>query len=175
MLTIDLNDLQKGVLEREESVATPDAVWADVPGEFRGPVRVRVRAEAIGDGHVHVTGTLTGTLALACRRCLREVEEPFAVSLDILYRPREVGPDTNGGEAEGVEAVFSLPPETGTVNLVPALREELLLAVPPYPLCDPECSGLCPKCGVVRDEEACDCVLREPDPRWDVLRELETG
>lgn len=178
MLRIDLHDLHGGAVDREETVGTPGEVWPDVPGEFRGPVRVRIRAEPIGGGEVHVTGGLAARLALPCRRCLRDAVRDLDVGLDILYRARDeetedgAGPGTEGGDAE---AVFPLQTSASGLDLVPALREELLLAVPPYPLCDPECKGLCPKCGVVLDEEECDCVLVEPDPRWDALRELGTG
>jgi uncharacterized protein len=53
------------------------------------------------------------------------------------------------------------------------VREELLLAVNQYVVCDPKCQGLCPKCGAVLNEEACGCTDDEPDPRWETLRTLQ--
>lgn len=167
MLSIDLRDLRQGALEWEETVSEPATVWGDVPAEFRGPVRLRGRAEARGE-RVHVVGELEARIAVSCRRCLRPVEEDLVIELDIAFRP--------GAEAgEQGEAVFPLDPQATVLDLRQALREELFLAVPAYPVCRPECGGLCPKCGAVRDEDPCDCVLEEPDSRWDALREIRTG
>ena len=167
MLSIDLRDLRQGDLAWEEVLEDPASVWEDVPAELRGPARLRARAEARGE-RVRVTGRLETKIAVSCRRCLRPVEEDLVIELDITFRP-----DIEAGEAG--DAVFPLDPQALVLDLAPALREELFLAVPAYPVCREDCAGLCPKCGAVRDEETCDCVLEEPDARWDALRELRTG
>ena len=59
------------------------------------------------------------------------------------------------------------------LDLKEAVREELILAIDPFVVCDPECKGLCPKCGVNRNTDSCDCTTDEPDPRWDALRSLQ--
>jgi uncharacterized metal-binding protein YceD (DUF177 family) len=59
------------------------------------------------------------------------------------------------------------------IDLLPHLREELLLTVPPYAECKDECRGLCPGCGVNLNEEDCGCGEKESDPRWDALRALK--
>ena len=58
------------------------------------------------------------------------------------------------------------------VDLEPLVRDAVLLELPQAPLCRPDCQGLCPFCGVNRNEETCGCEA-PPDPRWgalDVLR-----
>ncbi|MGB1779712.1 MAG: DUF177 domain-containing protein, partial [Longimicrobiales bacterium] len=55
-----------------------------------------------------------------------------------------------------------------------AVREEMILAVNPYVVCEPECRGLCPKCGANLNEGACDCTDDEVDPRWAALRDLKS-
>lgn len=164
MLTVDLRDLRRGPMGWEEQVAVPGEVWADIGARFLGPVDLAMRAEAASDGSVHVTGRLAGAFAVLCRRCLTEVEQPVAIPLDVWFRPDP--------ESAAEEAVFPLPVETRKVDLVPALREELLFAVPAFPLCRPECEGLCPKCGAPRATGSCGCSFQEPDPRWDALRAL---
>jgi uncharacterized protein len=54
------------------------------------------------------------------------------------------------------------------------VREEVVLAVNPYVVCDPECRGLCPKCGAKLDEGECGCADDEADPRWAALRDLKS-
>jgi len=44
--------------------------------------------------------------------------------------------------------------------------------LPLVPLCAPSCQGLCPRCGVNRNETECGCAEAPADPRWDALRDL---
>ena len=41
------------------------------------------------------------------------------------------------------------------VNLSELLHEQLFLTVPPFPLHDPHCHGLCPECGANLNRESC--------------------
>ena len=43
------------------------------------------------------------------------------------------------------------------IDLVPVVREYVLLDLPDAPLCRPDCAGICPKCGADRNLGACDC------------------
>jgi uncharacterized protein len=61
------------------------------------------------------------------------------------------------------------------IDLDSLVREELLLAAPDQVLCQQNCQGLCPNCGVDRNLTACDCETAEMDPRWAGLKELVNG
>jgi uncharacterized protein len=52
------------------------------------------------------------------------------------------------------------------------VAEELLLAVPDQVLCDNNCKGLCPVCGVDRNSIDCECQTAEVDSRWAGLKQL---
>lgn len=57
------------------------------------------------------------------------------------------------------------------LNLDELVSEDIYLALPPRFLCNDDCKGLCPVCGVDLNVEKCLCT--EPaDPRWDALKEL---
>jgi uncharacterized protein len=73
-----------------------------------------------------------------------------------------------GGEEDGEIRV--LPADELGLDLGEPIREDVVLAAPPYVVCDPECKGLCPHCGADLNETTCDCGTAEPDPRWDALR-----
>lgn len=166
MFVVDLQDLREGPLRWEEEAERPGDVWPDVGAEFLGSLRLRGVAELTAEGDVHVGGRLETEIRLACRRCLAELDRRLSVPLDLWYR-------TGGaGEAAEGDAVFPLPRDSRRLDLVGALREELLLAVPAFPECEDGCGGLCPGCGAPRDEVECDCTFDEPDPRWDALRAL---
>ncbi len=55
------------------------------------------------------------------------------------------------------------------VDLEPLFRDLLLLAVPFAPLCEAECKGLCPSCGINRNRTTCQCTPAI-DPRWEALK-----
>jgi uncharacterized protein len=112
-----------------------------------------------------VTGEIDVTIWLSCRRCLAKNAVDLAVPLSFLMEP---GLEP-GAEDEGV---FPLRPEGDAVDLTPIVREELLLAVPAFPVCREDCPGLCPRCGTDLNQAECECRLSEPDPRWDALRKL---
>ena len=54
------------------------------------------------------------------------------------------------------------------------LREQFYLALPMKPLCQEDCRGLCPQCGVNRNTGTCDCNVQWEDPRLAALRNLKT-
>ncbi|MFQ5677937.1 MAG: DUF177 domain-containing protein [Gemmatimonadota bacterium] len=163
MLAVDLRELRHGAVVWEERLAEPGSVWRDVGLRFVGPARLRARAELSPADGVRLTGRLEGSIALQCRRCLAELERPLAVPLDLWFRP---APKGTGAD----EAGYRFDPHARRLELAPVLREELVLAAPQYPVCRPECAGLCPSCGARRDDQGCDCSFEEPDPRWDELR-----
>ena len=61
------------------------------------------------------------------------------------------------------------------IDLVPMVRENLLLDAPLAPLCRPDCAGLCPTCGVDHNDVDCDCAPTSVDPRWDALSQLKAN
>lgn len=166
MLKLDLSPLERGPKEWRERIPLEDGPWSDTDLRFDAPPEARLRAALTGDRGVHVTGVVEATVVLGCRRCLEDVPCPMEIDLDLLFDPVV---EKEGNE----EQVYLLEAEADTLDLAPAIREQLLLDVPPYPLCREDCQGLCPSCGIDRNEESCDCTLREPDPRWDALRDLK--
>jgi len=110
-------------------------------------------------GGVSVAGTVTAPWAGACRRCLAPASGVLRLKVRELY--------TEGGDGDE-----TYPLVGDEVDLEPLVRDAVLLELPPAPLCQPDCLGLCPHCGVNRNTEACGCEP-PPDPRWsalDVLR-----
>ena len=73
-------------------------------------------------------------------------------------------------EAGDDAAVYPLPAQEGELDLGPMVREELVLATPPYLLCRE--GGLCVRCGSDLNDGPCSCEP-ELDPRWAALRALQ--
>jgi uncharacterized protein len=58
------------------------------------------------------------------------------------------------------------------LDLSEVIRQRLWLAGPTESLCNPDCLGLCPRCGGNRNLEECQCEEINVDPRWSALQAL---
>ena len=124
---------------------------------------------------VFVRGGLKGAAQVPCARCLAEVRLPLETPLRMVFTPAEDEPaeaDEDDPLADVEQATYT----GGEIDLEPVVREALLLAVPMAPLCTPSCKGLCPTCGVNRNQTTCGCTV-EPadaiDPRLAPLKGLK--
>jgi DUF177 domain-containing protein len=164
MLKVDPGQVgRKGRILIEAAIAADDPVWSDTGIRLGAPLEVRLTVQRANADMV-VRGRFSGVAIGECRRCLREVRTALAEEVTLLYRP-----ELDAVEAEAME-VYPLPARAREVNLLPGLREHVILAVPPFPLCSETCAGLCPHCGADLNDGPCDCTVR-PDPRWAGLEE----
>ena len=130
--------LPVGVLD----FAPDDPLFAETEG-----IRYAVHVQLLPDALL-ARGTVTLTLKAFCVRCLA----PFQLSVR--------DPD-----------FFADIPLTDTlddVDLTPAIREAILLALPSHPVCRERCRGLCTQCGADRNRVDCGCVP-PTDQRWSAL------
>jgi len=67
---------------------------------------------------------------------------------------------------------YSLASDATGIDLRPAVREELLLAVPQWVVCRDDCRGLCPRCGKDLNAGPCGCPPAV-DQRWYGLMALK--
>jgi uncharacterized protein len=124
---------------------------------------LEVRMESVTDG-VLVTVAATAPVAGECARCLEPVSQTLRVRGQELFSYEQ-----NGGE--GGEGGYSL--DGDLLDLEPALRDALVLALPLAPRCQEDCPGLCAECGV-RLAQAGPGHHHGPalDPRWAALRQI---
>ena len=121
---------------------------------------VAVDAElAWASDDVVVTATVRAPWTGQCRRCLGDAAG------EVNARVREVYEPTSDGEE-----TYAL--KGSQVDLALLVRDAVLLQLPPAPLCEDGCLGLCPVCGVNRNETRCSCDVSSPDPRWSALDAL---
>lgn len=175
MLSVKLTDLDRsGSVRVQREVSADHALLGGMEPELGGPVEVDLLVTATATGQVVARGMITAPLVQACRRCLERVVHDLEVDLAMVWAPPdELGNEEGGAaDAEGRE-IRSLDLSDNELDLGLAVREELILAAPRYVLCEEDCRGLCPQCGINRNVDTCECTLAEPDPRWDALRKLK--
>ncbi|RAX24617.1 DUF177 domain-containing protein [Actinomyces sp. Z5] len=115
-----------------------------------------------GHADVHLTGQ--------CVRCLRDLEDDTTISFDELYFTPEAARAQAAEGDEEADELFILG--ESTLDLEPALRDALVLALPFQPLCREDCAGLCPQCGERLDDLPADHHHEQLDPRWSALASL---
>jgi uncharacterized protein len=124
-----------------------------------------LRMESVSEG-VLVSGTVSGPIEGECGRCLRPIGDSVAVTIQELYAYANSTTDETADEDEVGRLQGDL------IDLEPALRDAVVLALPTNPLCRDDCPGLCPECGALWDELPADHSHQQVDPRWATLSQL---
>jgi uncharacterized protein len=163
MLRVDLRDLAAGPLETDAVVRPDDPGLADLEFTPIAPVRVSGRIMASGPGSFYWEGRLQTRVRAPCRRCLTPVDVVIDETVDLLF--------TEDQGADDPSAVVIAPRAT-ELDLGDAIRSELILAAPEFPLCRDDCRGICPRCGADLNEGPCTCPPGR-DPRWAALDALK--
>jgi uncharacterized protein len=147
------------------TVAAPPDLGTAVIGVPAGTdLELDLRLEAVMEG-VLVSGRVRGRAAGECVRCLGDVEAPFDIELQELF----VYPDhALDDEEEELRRIEDKAPEGDVIDLEPALRDAVVLALPFQPVCRADCPGLCPQCGMPLADDP-DHRHEDLDPRWKAL------
>jgi uncharacterized protein len=140
---------------------TADLGISDRRFDPEAAVAVSLRLESLTDGIV-VDGELRAPWADSCRRCLAPADGEVVSEIHELYQQAVTDPDA-----------FEIVGDQ--LDLVPMIRENLLLDAPIAPVCRQDCAGLCPTCGIDRNVATCQCLVAAADPRWDALSQLKAN
>lgn len=137
-----------------------------------GTFRIKEKSPAalklsnIGQSKALVQGKIKLIFALACDRCLRDVDYTFDLSFESVV----VSPDYTGGDAD-VEDASKLM-EGYHLNVDELINDELLLNWPMKILCREDCRGICKMCGKNLNDGDCGCDDFVPDPRMAAIKDL---
>ena len=171
--TISLVDLPRtpgaqAPLSRD--ITLPERWGTDVAWLAAGShVRLEGALDSVLDG-VFVSATVTGSLTTACVRCLKETTEPIEERVDDLFLyPEALTRAKDEGDTEAEE----LPQVQGdAVDLEQVVRDAILAELPFSPLCEEDCEGLCPECGIPLADAEEGHGHEILDPRWSALGQL---
>ena len=145
--------------EKDLDIVVPDAFGNAVIGVPVGaPMHLDTRLESLHDG-ILVSVDIDVTAIGECVRCLIVVEQQLEVDLQELF-------------AYSADEAFDYEVENDTVDLEPVVRDAVVLALPFQPVCQEDCLGLCPQCGVRLLDEPGHGHEASIDPRWAALAGL---
>jgi len=95
---------------------------------------IDARFESLHDG-VLVDAQVSGTAQAECVRCLIDIAMPVRVEFQELFAYSE-------------DEAFDYTVIDEHVDLEPVVRDTVVLSLPFQPVCQKDCLGLCPECGV---------------------------
>lgn len=138
-------------------VPADDPLFEDAAVKLLGPVSVDGQIRAMQQGNLHWSASLNGLVGGECRRCLGPVRARIDDLVEVIF--------SDDPELLEDPSVYRLPPGNERLDLRPAIREELLLRAPAFPLCREACKGLCQRCGADLNTGPCHCTGPEPTSR----------
>jgi uncharacterized protein len=120
---------------------------------------------------IRVRARYDGTFELQCARCVEPVQIPLKGNFDLIFRPQEADADAAERAITLDETEIGYYEKSGLL-LEDVVREQVLLSLPGRALCQPDCKGLCPRCGQNLNQALCSCDDTPADPRWNALAGL---
>ena len=156
MLRVDVRELRRGPVSTEGQLSPGAPALEGLGLTLEGPVAVTGTLQGSPERRTFSwNGRLQARVRGECRRCLADVVTPVDAAVQVVFSPDPDAADDPG--------VYPLVEPVTVVDLAPAVREELLLAVPAFVLCRDDCAGLCPRCGADLNAGACRCAT-PPEP-----------
>jgi uncharacterized protein len=185
-MRVNIDEIKEAGLRRSWDVAREDldAIVSDDRAGFRarGPVHVQAKLSKV-ERRVLVDAHARAELTVPCGRCLAPVPVDVPVDFELTLVPSDeyadeshADHDRGRGPIGGSFASDDAEEEVYTgkvIDLDPILREQVLLALPSYPVCREDCKGLCPVCGTNLNERECGCERKPRDPRWAGLEKFK--
>lgn len=170
-MRIKLENLESGrgdfahVYQPEELNPIDEWVNLSQPANVSGKIR-------LSGNEVFVSGHVETRAQLECDRCLKPVQLPVSADFALEYIPGaeyESGSTAALSEEEMSVSVF----DGESIDVDEIVKEQILLAVPVRTLCQADCKGICPECGIDLNTSQCNCTADEVDPRWAALKKLK--
>lgn len=166
-LLIDVRSILESLgetIEIDADVALPTLVLGTEEFVPVGDARLVGSVTNTGAGVV-LAATLDASFRAECCRCLQEFVLPVSVQVDGFY----VAHGSEHDLPEEQEVGFI---DAGGVDIMHAIMSALTLELPYAPIHDENCLGICPTCGVDRNETTCDCAPEFVSSPFSALKDL---
>jgi uncharacterized protein len=153
---IDASGYHRTCAKPADWVAGSLREWNSGDCGFEGDIGIQLDFFKTGKA-ILARGHIAAMLRLRCVRCLEEFPRPLAATFHYNLLPKE---------EEGAPQEMEIPRDEfdayyysgAVIDLAPLVLEQIVLHVPPYPLCRESCRGICQQCGADMNRAPCDCA-----------------
>lgn len=165
-LTINLLDAPPSGLQIDHEVEGSALALSPNDGTIIGSVHCSGIILLPNERSAHFQGMISALISRECVRCLTQFEETLSVPCEAEFRKPVTVPNIvkgKGSKKPDVSLDEDVPDEdvypiSGTdIDLLPVIREHVILATPLQSLCKEDCLGLCQVCGSNLNEGVCEC------------------
>lgn len=123
---------------------------------------VKVEGYAINyEGKIRFDMNIQTEIERTCSRCLAAFNEKIDFYADYVFVKSLENQEEDAYLFKG-----------DSISLNEIVIDEIASQMTMKPLCEPDCKGLCPKCGNNKNIDECGCILDEIDPRLEILNSL---
>jgi uncharacterized protein len=128
--------------------------------QFDAPVTLELNINRFGQ-ELTVECLVETSARCICARCIEPFDFSIREKFAFAVRLRAGAPKLAD---IGDDDMVSVDNNCGTVELKNRTRDEILLAIPAFPLCDEDCKGLCQSCGANLNVTTCEHCKDESNP-----------
>lgn len=171
-LIIDLSDLRqrtgvsKGLHLSFDDIVLPEGITPLKPVSFYVGV--------LKTGFVYeFKGSFQAELQTSCSRCLTKMIFPLVGNFEEKLISEIDLNKISGSSREDIDEQYRIFARDDKIDLSEILLEHIYSALPFNYLCSPDCKGLCAKCGRNLNDENCECLIDEIDPRLKILANIK--
>jgi uncharacterized protein len=120
---------------------------------------------------LYLEGDLRTQAETDCSRCLEAARLPISVSFKYVLSPAQAElSEEQELSAEDLNFVYY---QDDLIDLDPLIIEQILLQIPMKVLCQEDCRGLCPHCGINLNTDHCQCHDERIDSRLAILKKMK--
>lgn len=145
--------------------AEKENLWLPL-GSVEGSVTLKRIRETL-----YLEGDIRTEAETDCSRCLEAARLPISAAFKYILTP---APLEHQEEQElGAEDLDFVSYQDDLVDLDPLIIEQILLQIPMKVLCQEDCRGLCPHCGINLNKSNCQCHDERIDSRLAILKKMK--
>jgi uncharacterized protein len=174
-MKLDISYL-KGVPGKEiRNLLTAKVDGINLPGyelKYLEPVIIDLTAANKGD-YIYLSGEIKTSVELICGRCLKKIVYPITMPFaEKFFDEAQVSQPVDHKALEETLLDEGYLYSGNKICLDDLIVQNQILNLPLKVVCQDDCKGFCPKCGVNLNMELCQCLIEEVDPRLAVLEQL---
>lgn len=150
--------------------AGPEAIEIDFDSVVRvNSAELDLNIQKSGE-EFYCQGNAVASVRMTCARCLEEFDLELANSTDFIVCSKQWY--DNQGDVKDTEDYAFFQGGELHADVTDIVRQAIIISMSLKPLCSEDCRGLCPTCGVNRNEASCECRKERTDGRWEALKKL---
>jgi len=137
---------------------------------FVNGINIQIEIFKTGENIFIIKGLINTSLRMSCIRCLDDFD--FSLGTEFQYNlcpssKRELLPEMEINKRD-LDLFYY---QEDSIDILPLIREQVILNIPSYPLCRESCKGICPHCGLNLNQGSCQCNKRKlTNSKFEVLK-----